>query len=64
MTFDEAVKRVLEYWDRQYSDRGGISQPPSNAVGLNAPVAPSDERVLVGSKLFSRQKKHKKLHRK
>ncbi len=64
MTFDEAVQRVLEYWDRQYSDRSGISQLPCNAVGLNAPVAPSDERVLVGGRLFSRQKKRKKQHRK
>jgi hypothetical protein len=64
MTFDDAVQRILEYWDRQYSDRGGISQPPINAVGLNAPVAPSDERVFVGGALFPRQKKRKKLHRK
>jgi hypothetical protein len=63
MTFDDAVKRILEYWDRQYSDRGGISQPPNNATGLNAPLA-SDERVFVGGRLFSRQKKRKKQHRK
>ena len=64
MTFDDAVQRILEYWDRQYSDRGGISQPPSNAAGLNAPVVDSPERVMVGTKLFPRQKKRKKLHRK
>lgn len=64
MTFDEAVQRILEYWDRQYSDRGSISQPPSNAVGLNAPVNASDERVMIGGELFPRQKKRKKLRRK
>ena len=64
MKFDDAVQRILEYWNRQYSDRGGISQLPSNAVGVNAPVMDSPERVMVGAKLFPRQKKHKKLHRK
>ena len=64
MTFDDVVQRILEYWDRQYSDRGGISQPPSNAVGLSAPVYPSDERVVVGGSLFPHKKKRKKLRRK
>ena len=64
MTFDDAVRRILEYWDRQYSDRGSISQPPSNAAGLNAPVVDGPDRVMVGVKLFPRQKKRKKQHRK
>jgi len=58
MQFDALVTQLLEYWDRQYSDRGNVVQ---------LPTVPQIPRELMSAELFPQAKpiksKRKTKHR-
>lgn len=59
MQFDDLVQRLVEYWDRQYSDKGNVVQ---------LPTVPQIPRELMSADLFPQANqnthKQKKQHRK
>lgn len=59
MKFDDLVQQLLEYWDRQYSDKGNVVQ---------LPTVPQIPRELMSADLFPQAKpsaaKKRRKHRK